>query len=254
MRFDNSRFYSTDGTAVYEIPKKRGNGMKAPNITDAKELGLVPSVTTVQKVLNRPELNQWIAKQWALAILTAPRKHGEKDDEFVERVLVTEAQQDEEAIRAADTGTKVHNAIALALTGLEYPGQYEPYVKCVLKLIDSLGKLVWAERVLVGDGYAGRADALVDAGETLILPDFKTTKKLPEKGSWPEHKMQTAAYAKALGNTGDKRVITANLYLSTTIPGTWSFFTQDDWLETYERGFVPCLKMWQWLNHWETKP
>ena len=61
-----------------------------------------------------------------------------------------------------------------------------------------MGKVVWTEKVLVGEGYAGRADILVEGDGDLFLTDFKTTGKLPKNGSYTEHLLQTSVPATTL--------------------------------------------------------
>lgn len=245
---DTSRFYDRQGNAVYEVPRKRGPGSKQPTIVDAREMGLLPSVTTITKCIDKPDLNVWREKQAAMAILRTPRLPGEKDEEFINRVLVEEAVQEEFAKAAAIRGTAIHDAIASAVANEEYDKELTVYVTPVLSTLKAMGKVVWAEKVLVGDGYAGRADILVDSGRELFLTDFKTTGKLPKNDSYMEHKLQTSAYAKAIGNTGDKKVLTANIYISTSEPGQIKLFMQDNWQDTYAKGFRRLLKYWQWAN------
>ena len=63
--------------------------------------------------------------------------------------------------------------------------------------------------------------------------------------------MQVAAYAKALGNTGNKRIVTALIYISTKTPGEVVVHVEEDWLKTYEDGFVPLMKVWQFANSYQ---
>lgn len=247
-KFDGSHWYWPNSTPCFELPKKSGEGMKRPTIVDARELGLVPSVTTILKTLNRPALNQWITEQSVLAALTTPRNKGETVDEFVHRVFHVEQIQDQEAEKAANRGTDIHEAIARSLNGMEWDSQWKPYVQSVLTIVESLGKIAWSEKILVGDGYAGRADLLVEDDRWLTLTDFKSTGTLPKKDAYDEHKMQVAAYAKALGNTANKHVQTALVYLSTKKPGETAVFFQEDWLRHYDEGFVPAMKIWRYLN------
>ncbi len=248
QRSNGARFYSRDGQAQYEVIGSSTGRPRPVTIADARKHGWVPSVTTVLKVLAAPALTDWLCEQAALTVLTAPRKAGEELDAFVERVLHTERQQDEEAAKARDLGTAIHAAIESALTETQ---AFDPalaiYVAPALESILSAGRVVATEKVVVGDGYAGRFDALTE-GNTIRVWDTKTCKNLPKYGSYPEHRAQLSAYAQALGNTGDKRIETANLYVSTTEPGKVLVDVHTDWPETYERGFRPLLAVWQWLN------
>lgn len=244
---ESSHYYWKSGLPAYEIPKKSGKGMKSPNITDARELSLLPSVTTILKVLNKPALTQWLIEQAVLAAVTTPRLVGEADDAFIHRVMNVEKLQDEEAQMARDKGTAIHDAIAACLTGKDFNVAWKPYVDAALNELANLGKIVWTEKILVGDGYAGRGDCLTETPNSLTFVDFKTSKKLP-KESYLEHRIQTAAYAKTHGNSADKHILTANIYISTVIPGEAFTSVQENWLDTYERGFVPMMKLWQFLN------
>jgi len=249
-RIDSSHWYHKDGTPCYELPKKSGQGMKKATLADARVLGLIPGVTTILKVLHKPALQDWLIAQAVKAVMDTPRLDGEDNDAFVERVLVKERVQDKEAADAAGLGTEIHNAIEDAIQGKPYPMELEPFVTPVLDRLNQMGKVVKSEFIVVGEGYAGRADALVDNGEILCLPDFKTTRSLPKKNSWDEHRMQTAFYAKTLGNVGDRRIITGNIYISTVNPGEVVVCLQEDWQNTYEMACKPLLQLWQYINNY----
>lgn len=247
----DSRWYHLDGRPCYELPKSTSAGMRAPTLADAKKIGLLPSVTTVLRIVAKPALQDWLIEQAVLAVITSPRKDGESPDQFVNRILQVERVQDKEAEAAAERGRMVHESIADFLIGKPIDPAMEPYINAFEASVKEIGgKVVWTERVLIGAGYAGRADLLLESDHEIVLPDIKTCSTLPEKGSWPEHRMQTAAYAKALGTTGDKRIRTANIYLNTKAPGERRVFTQDNWLDTYQRGFLPVLQYWHWFNNY----
>lgn len=117
----------------------------------------------------------------------------------------------------------------------------------VVKELGEIGAIVWSERILVGEGFAGRCDLCLDLREEggYAIVDFKTTKKLP-KNSYPEHKMQLAAYGKASGLNVTK---TANIYISTSNPGEIAVIENTDIDETYA-AFQHLVKVWQWVNNY----
>jgi hypothetical protein len=51
--------------------------MRPTTLRDARKLGLLPSVTNVLGVINKPELVEWKMTQAVLAALTLPRRDGE---------------------------------------------------------------------------------------------------------------------------------------------------------------------------------
>ncbi len=247
QRSNGARFYSRDGQAQYEVIGSSTGRPRPVTIADARRNGWFPSVTTVLKILDKPALTDWLIETSCLTVLTAPRKEGEELDAFVQRVLHTERQQDQEAQVARDLGTAIHAAIESALKAEPYDKALAVYVEPAVDEITMQGEVKATEKVVVGEGYAGRFDAMTQDNRITVF-DVKTAKKLPTNGSWSEHKLQLAAYAQALGNTGSIHVQTANLYVSTTEPGKVFVDVHTDWPDTYERGFRPLLAVWQWLN------
>lgn len=274
-------WYSRTGEPVFEVPCKSRPGETRPaDLRDARKLGLLPSVTTLLKLLHKPDLQSWIVEQACLAVLTSPRSDGEELDAFVRRVLQDEKHQDQERDAAADLGKRIHAALAHMLTGLvdESPGtkvltwnEHETvaeYIRPVLAfLLDR--KVIACEQVVVGRGYAGTVDLetarqeQVKALEGMTIRlcdnyvdlwDFKSCKRIPDK-SYPEHRLQLAAYAEAIeqGASGTCVCDTYNVYISTTEPGQFKVIRNPNWVRDFADGFSPILQYWQWLVQWEAK-
>lgn len=244
-----AHYYTRAGQPMHRVKKKTGPGDRPTRIDDARKLDLLPSVTTKLKALNRPQLVNYRIEQACLAVLTAPRTDQEPLDEFVHRVLHEEKQQDEERNAAAQLGSRIHAEIDFRLTAKEIgEPDLDVYVMPVLAQINYLGRVVWTEKVVVAEDYAGRFDCLVE-GNDLWLLDFKTCKTMPDKFPWWEHGLQLSAYAAALGNTGDKRLRCANLYISTVLPGESRFFEVENWPDKFQRGFQPISKYWNFANN-----
>lgn len=256
----DAHWYFHDGKPCYELPKKDGSGMKVPTLADARKLLLVPSVTTILKILNKPELINWIVEQAVLAVLTTPRQPLESDDGYVQRVLHDEKIQDQERDAAAKKGRAIHGAMQDYMYGRPIEEtELKDWIAPATRSLAAYGRPVAMEISVGGPGFAGTLDLVtLMEPETYWLWDYKSTKKIPEKGAWNEHILQLAAYARAWLNvlqTGDhpwpfssKTVIkTANLYISTTDPGKFAIMGHDDWREAWQV-FEGLLKTWQWLN------
>ena len=103
---------------VYEVerakPGPNGETHKAPNIGDARKLGLVPGVTTITRIPESYNLTDWKVEQGILAALTLPRGEGESEKDWIARVL-TDSR--ETAKKAADRGTEIHKAIQESFAG-----------------------------------------------------------------------------------------------------------------------------------------
>lgn len=248
-----AHWYYGDGRPCYELPKKDG-GTKTPTLADARKLNLLPSVGRIINLLDKPALNDWKVEQACLAILTSTQRDGEALDDFVHRILHEERVQDQESRKARDTGSQIHEALQAALSGREWDKSLSAFIELVLAWQQAAGKVLWTEKIVVGQGYAGRADVLLDlTSGGLLLADFKTCSRLPERDSWLEHKLQTAAYAMCILRPAPPNVATGNVYISTKEPGKFAVFTQADWMQTYSNGFLKLLDFWTWANNFDPR-
>ncbi len=243
----DSRWYDRDGQPQYEVIGSSTGRPRPVTIADARKNGWLPSVTTILKCLAKPALEDWKNEMACLAVLTTPRHDGEAIDAFVHRVLHVEKQQDEVAKQARDLGTDIHAAIELALHDKPYNRELSVYVKPAVREIQISGQIIATEKIVVGDRYAGKLDALTHANALITLWDTKTAKTLPKTDSWWDHQCQTASYAKAFGNTSDIRIQTANLYVSTTNPGEIKVCVQQDWQRAWQ-AFRALVSYWYLAN------
>lgn len=244
---EGGHWYTPDGEPMHFVQRASGDGTRPTTLADARKLGLLPSVTTILKAIAKPGLENWIAEQKILACLTTPRKDGEDLDAFVHRVLHVEHVDRQESQKAMDLGTAIHEGIELSLTGLPYDLNLTPFVAPAVAAALEFGRIICTERVVVGDGYAGKLDCAAENGITTVI-DFKTCKKVP-KESWNEHRLQLAAYCKAFGTTGEEgRMQNANIYVSTVEPGKVAVCVNDGWDIDYALGFSHILALWRYMN------
>lgn len=245
-------WYNLTGEACHFVKAKDGHS-RPSTLRDAKREGWVPGVTEVLKVAARPALERWKIAQAAIAVLTSPRVPGEDLDAFCERVLFADKEQDEEAAKAADLGSRIHGELEHYFKGGMDVVMWE-WIGPVAKSIANYGKVHAVETILIGNGYGGMCDLILEAPECWWLFDWKTTKKLPQKGAWDEHVIQCAAYAAAFqdrsfAETKCKPIRTANCYISTVEQGKFVVCEHDpDWQKVYNSAFLPLLQYWQWVN------
>lgn len=246
-----SHFYSVAGEPLYEVQKKDGSGMRQFTLADARKMDPkpLPSVTTILKVLHKQALIEWMVEQGCLAVLTSPRLEGEQLDAFVRRILKTEKVQDQEAQIARDRGVEIHDGMEALAKGEPVSADLLPWIEPAWDGIRSyFGRVIATETILTGPGFAGRADLIGGLLDSDIIVDFKTTKKLPEKASWPEHRLQLSGYAKAHSALTQNRITTANLYISTVDCGKFAIWPNPPWEPDYEFGFAPLVTHWQWAT------
>ena len=245
---DSCHWYFSDGRPCYEVPRASGEGMRPTTLADGRKLNLLPSVTTILRVLNKPALNDWLIENAVLACLTTPQLKDEPIDAFVHRVMHVERVQDQESIKAMGRGTEIHEALELLFsTGRGVSPELMAWVEPVYTAIkkDSLDAV---ERILVGEGYAGKCDLIQSLPGEVWLWDFKSTKTLP-KSAWLEHRLQLAAYAAALQRTEERHVRTANAYISTVKCGEFVLCPHPHWGLAYD-AFKCLFQFWCYANEY----
>ena len=166
---ESQHWYYPNGSPAYEVPGAKGQPV-TPDVRHARKLGLLPSVTSIMKVLAAPGLERWKREQAILAALTLTRLPDETDKDFLRRVDDDARAHGEQR---ANEGKEIHKAIERALGGHIYDPKWTEHVAGVQKLLADLP-----------DSFVG---------------DFKTKESLDGKVAfYDEHIMQLAAYRKGL--------------------------------------------------------
>ena len=187
-------WYALDGSPCYTIKRKNGRDRNT-TLRDARELSLVPSVTTIIRMAAAPALEKWKRDQVLMAALTLPRRSDESEAAWLARV---EQDWQEQGRAAADRGTAIHAGIERHYRG-EIPDEdVWPWVKAAAGVIqEACGEQAWsAERSFAHPaGYGGKTD--LHSREWVI--DVKTKDGDPGITLYDEHLMQLAAYRRGLG-------------------------------------------------------
>lgn len=204
---ESSHWYHRSGEACHQVPyadPKRQGEMKNTTVTEARKMGLLPSVTNIISLLGKPQLTAWQIEQAVLAAWdlrldpSADIGYSDWGKKVVEgsKTIVKDAAQ---------FGTRLMDAIEqFTMEGDRSDDpQLQPFLKEFIYWFEqNVEEVIWSEKTLVGDGYAGRQDAkwrIKDHG--VLTLDVKTRK--PEKqGSkrirvYDEDKLQLCAYYEA---------------------------------------------------------
>jgi hypothetical protein len=191
---ENGHWYTKDGNPAYTTIGKTGE--RPTTLRDARKLGLLPSVTTINSQLSKAGLNSWLQQQVLLAALTLPRLDGESEQEWLARVM-----QDSKATgrEAAERGTAIHAIIEGYFEQVYMPEKpvYLDGIDVALK--DAFGEQLWlAEKSFAHNlGFGGKCDLMSASG---FIVDFKTKDtNLDKVDVYFEHEMQLAAYREGLG-------------------------------------------------------
>ena len=232
MNTEGGHWYLQNGEPFYEVRARNGLP-RAVTLRDARKANAVPSVTTVLRIIAKPQLEAWKRKQDVLAALTIPRIEGESSEDLLARIAKDGAQQ---AKDAADEGTRIHNAIEDAFRGRVYPFAYREHVDAVM---ERLGKLFPRVRNWVSEasfchasGYGGKID--LHSPSAGIVVDYKGTegecwqddqhayKQVMEDGTLKDKRCDYEQYFQLAAYQDGKQLprnVCCNLFVSRTHPG-----------------------------------
>ena len=176
---------------------------------------LVPSVSTINSQLSKAGLDTWKQTQVLYAAAEYPRYDGEKEKDWIYRLLELAKRKSREA---ADRGTLIHDFIE-AFYNQEYMPDMPAYVRKVDEAVTAhFGAQLWIpEQSLVNaqEGYGGKCDLYCKPRHDFsgVVIDFKTTEKSPgDLTPYLEHTLQLAAYREVLAPTAR----CANVYINGT--------------------------------------
>jgi len=192
-------WYRLDGTAAHDA-----------TLREARTQNLLPSVTTVIKLVANQALDGYKIKEAIKAAWRIPRSPGESDDDYAQRIFEDSKQH---SIQAADAGTDIHAQIETynqsvkdGQPKIHFDMAYEHLcMPWVTHASEHISRIVEAEMVLADAdmGVAGTTDLVcIDKRHGLLLADYKssevkldkrTGKKRP--GFWPSYIWQLATYA-----------------------------------------------------------
>lgn len=252
-----SHWYDAKGNPQHSVLKANGDGERPTNISDARKLYLIPSVTNILGVMSKEALTTWKVNQAILAALANPKQESESEDYYCKRIA---AESMEQVVQAADLGSEIHHALEDWLCEETSPSpRIIEYVRPVIDWFASTNITPTAmEKVLVNPirGYAGTADVLFTWGKNgKGVLDFKTRKTKEGKKIEPYdgQAMQLAAYAAAeYGETAIDKVLIANIYISTTEPGRVEVVKHDNVLDHY-RAFLNCCGIWRYVKGYDPR-
>lgn len=155
---------------------------------------LVPSVTNIIGVLNKPALPRWAAKVVAEQAAAMKASLGNLDD--AEIVDMLKAAPWRSSGRAADRGTTIHAYLECRMLGIDPPeisGEAARYRKAAdAWLEDWQPEVVATELTVFGPDYAGTGDLWCMRDGVLTVVDFKSSKAI-----YNEAALQLAALARA---------------------------------------------------------
>ena len=245
----SGHWYTEDGESAHVIIGKNGNERNT-TVADARKLGLLPSVTSVLGIMDKPPLTSWRISVAIESALTLPKRDDESLDEYARRVVEDSKEQTR---KAAEHGTRMHEQAENILMGraVSKDEDLQPYIKTFRKWAEeNVEKTYWCEKALVGCGYAGRCDAYVrlkGIGDAIM--DLKNRKVNPRYSPFYDTDCaQIYAYIAACENpkAAGVSVVLASNDSELIKHKVW------DKEELHEAGiaFQAMLKVWSWAKQY----
>jgi hypothetical protein len=191
---ESGHWYTKLGEPAYQIIGKNGK-QRNTTVRDAREHGLVPSVTTIIGQLAKPGLDRWKSEQLLLAALTLPRHENEAESEWLERVMTDSRSTGKEA---AERGNRMHGVLENFYRRKEI-GILPFYAIEVDRTITThFGAQQWAAEASFAhsSGFGGK----IDLNGSNVVIDFKSkVGDVSKTKPYFEQIMQLAAYRVGLG-------------------------------------------------------
>jgi hypothetical protein len=291
MAKESAHWYHADGRSCHTQPVKSRPGDTRPTtLADARKLKLLPSVTGILGVLDKPQLTDWkleqLSKEWRnrLMLLTRDGRSTadlhfalndllQRDPDELHAEVVDHALRQVE--EAADAGELIHKGAELALQGLEYDHDkpvYLPELKtsfplsCFIKPVEAFVKEHGiaprgheVRLVNLEHGFAGTGDLPMVCPRGCGFGDFKTRKTKPGRPvqAYDTQVMQIAAYhySHDWAELNPVGATGFNLYISTTEPGRIDavWYDSDRIAHAFDT-FAALCGVWRFLKGYDPRP
>lgn len=246
-----NHYYDLDGKPRYEVTGVNGK-LRPTNVTDAKKLGLVPSVTTVLDQLSKPNLINWIQEQLLDASILKPYKPEDWENvQAYKDFLTTESRRIGK--EASQKGTLIHDAIEQYFLTGKKDKKYRVYIESVIECLNDefSSDVIWIseESFASSYGFGGKVD--LHSKSHNIIVDFKTKDKENIKAikAYDEQKMQLSAYHMGLQLPMCARRF--NLFISTAKghEGEYNLVESEDYFKPWNM-FYHLLEFWKERNNY----
>lgn len=246
--YTEGHWRTRSGELILSVPNKNGQGEHATTLRDARVLDLLPSVTTILKIVDKPMLDEWKIETALDAYIKWP--HLGKQNAIEEMRKISRD--------AADLGSLIHAAIEQGFRGNRL-GTTDMRIAHIVR-----GFWQWygtsglsceqAEHSFVNEvlGYTGTIDFEGTLNGEPVIIDFKTeeAEKLSDFSYHePEYPLQLAGYDLGVGQNRKRMT----LKISRTVPGLVGSKVWPD-NERWERAWEHIWGAWQEMKrYWPGK-
>jgi hypothetical protein len=244
-----------DGAPLYTVPMANGKGERDTTLRDARKLKLVPSVTSILGVVDKPALTKWKMDQILKAVLNHPyNPHKEPEKDWI-RTIYSMSQK--EGKDAAEKGNQIHNALEQVYLGNGLDPTMEEFCRPAIELLHKIfGLAVWIPEASFSHplGFGGKCDLhMLPCGDfpNGVIVDFKTksAQDFSKVSAYPEQCQQLVAYRQGFNIPKAKCY---NLFIGTNTPGELLLHEWDEEeCQSAWKCFTHLVEYWKIINKFE---
>jgi hypothetical protein len=240
-------WYAPDGTPAYEVLDSKGQ-LRPATLRDARKLGLYPSVTGMEKVMDKPGLTNWMITRSIRFASENPRQDSEPMESYCQRI---KAQEREDANKVRDLGSHIHGCIEKRLLSQPFDATYTKHVDGALSAFAAWADGLDGVRAEKSFGHPIGFGGRVDIHKPVFVADFKCT-EFPEENlpsTWPNHARQLTACREGLQMPEARCAI---IFVSTLVPGLAHLVEiKEDKLAQGWEEFKCLLQLWKCINRYD---
>jgi hypothetical protein len=171
---ESGHWYNEDGL-VLAVPSADDKKMVRPTVRHARNGLVVPSVTGILGIFDKPALTQWKIKEHVKACAYIKQKRAKETfDNYFKRVVEQMNRHNDHA----QLGTNIHAEIAKGLAGEHHDEIADKTIEFVKSQMAQLknptikSEMPFANMTL---GFGGTVDCLLISEDEKVFIDFKTT-------------------------------------------------------------------------------
>ncbi len=244
-------WYAKDGKPLYTVPMANGKGERDTTLRDARKLNLVPSVTTILGIVDKPALTRWKLEQLFEAITSYLPSRTMSLEQMAEYKKTVFSMSEKKGKDAAELGSKIHDALEKYYLGEKFPTNLQQFTIPVVELLlSTFGNVSWVPEAFFAykDGYGGKCDLHLlpcDEYPNGVILDFKTksAEDFSKVKAYDEQCMQLVAYREGFNLP---KAECYNLFISTKEPGKLLLHKWE------EKECQKACKMFSYLlNYWQ---
>ena len=232
---NTAHWYRPDGTPAYEA-----------TLREARKETLYPSVTTVLKMMAKPELDAWKQRELLSVAVTTPRKPEQTDDEYARTIVDLYGEKQGVAMKR---GSAIHDEIEGYIT-CKRMTDISPQAKMAIDLLHEhklfAPQCEQSYATIVKDrGYGGKVDLAGMIDTRYAIVDYKTQtikvdkKGIPKPTIYEEMGIQLSAYRKFFDGERD----CYNLIIGTNMPYVHLHKWEEEDLDNCAEMFYDCLDL-----------